>query len=137
MEVISRWNNYSKVEYVGFESLLGKTLKEVHRVGDEALIFITNDGEKYQMYHEQDCCESVEIEDICGELDDLIGEPILIAREDTKEGEQDPDGWGDDSSTWTFYNIATIKGSLTIRWFGSSNGYYSESVELIKIKEKE
>jgi hypothetical protein len=66
----------------------------------------------------------VSIEDIVGDLDDLIGAPLLRSEERT----QDDPSREYDSGTWTFYEFATIKGSVTIRWYGSSNGYYSESV---------
>jgi hypothetical protein len=55
-----------------------------------------------------------------------------MAEEVTEEGEDDEFG---DSSTWTFYKFATNKGYVTIRWFGTSNGYYSESVDFAKVKE--
>ena len=113
-------------EYVGINYLLGKTLKEVINEGDEILKFITTEDDEIFMFHDQDCCESVFIEDINGDLDDLIGEPILMAEEITEQGDAE---WG--TYTWTFYKIATIKGTVVIRWNGESNGYYSESVDII------
>lgn len=72
------------------------------------------------------------IEDICGDLNALVGSPILIAREDSSSDLQ-PGNEGDDSYTWTFYNFATTKGYVAVRWYGTSNGYYSESVDFYKL----
>lgn len=117
------------------EELIGKTLVSVNRgavYDNDLLVFTTVDGIEYRMYHQQDCCENVDIEDICGDLDDLVGEPILIAEEVTSS--ENPEGVEpeyQESFTWTFYKFATRKGYVTIRWYGSSNGYYSESVSFI------
>ena len=87
--------------------------------------------------HHQDCCESVTIDEVIGDVDDLIGSPIVRATEDTNIDEN-PGGVEvpeyQDSFTWTFYNIATAKGHVTIRWYGESNGYYSETASFDKIK---
>lgn len=116
---------------VTIADLLGKTLSDV-KVGNDEIYFETTEGEKFLMYHEQDCCEGVSIEDIAGDVKSLIGNPILVAEERTNRNDPPKDG-SDESYTWTFYEIATVKGSITIRWFGSSNGYYSESVDFKKV----
>lgn len=98
---------------------------------DESLLFHMSDASIYKMYHSQDCCEYVHIEDIEGDLNDLIGVPLLQAEESTSDAGSN-DG---DSSTWTFYKFATRKGYVTIRWYGTSNGYYSETAEIERIKD--
>ncbi len=115
------------------KELIGKTLTEVINNDDE-LIFICDNGDKYKMFHSQDCCENVTIDDINGDLTDLVGVPILRAEEvvsnDNPEGIKEPEY--QDSFTWTFYKLATINGYVDIRWYGESNGYYSESVDFAK-----
>ncbi|MBD8005841.1 DUF7448 domain-containing protein [Bacillus norwichensis] len=118
--------------YLNVDVLLGKTLSEIKNNNNHELLFYTTDGEKYKMYHDQDCCESVGIEEIIGDLGDLINSPITMAEEVTNQGETD---WG--SQTWTFYKFATNKGYVTIRWLGESNGYYSESVDFVKVENEE
>jgi hypothetical protein len=122
---MSYYGNYCNVDV-----LTGKTLESLVDEGNE-LIFKTTDGETYRMYHEQDCCESVVLEDVVGDLQDLVGSVILIAEE--VEGESPADFEAYESYTWTFYKFATRKGYVDLRWLGQSNGYYSESVSFCKV----
>ena len=117
------WNNW---KYCNVSVLKGVTLAAIEKDDDE-IKFKTVEGKEYVMYHEQDCCESVYIESIVGNLKDLIGSEILVAEEVSNVDFGQLDKY-DDSYTWTFYKFATIKGHVDIRWYGTSNGYYSESV---------
>lgn len=114
--------------------LLGKTLSSIDVNDDKSeIVFTTLDGDRYLMCHLQDCVEYVRIDDICGDLDDLIGSPILMADEATNSDETfGREIW--ESFTWTFYKFSTIKGDVTIKWLGESNGCYSESVDFVKIE---
>jgi hypothetical protein len=126
--------------YADFEDLKGKTLFKIeeNKNNDEILFYCTC-GDVYKMCHVQDCCESVYLEDVCGDWDDLIGSEILLAEDVwSKELEEQYDleiEFPSESHTWTFYKIATIKGYVTLRWYGESNGYYSESVDFLKMNE--
>lgn len=95
---------------------------------DNRILFSFASGGLATLYHQQDCCENVWIEDVCGGLNDLVGHPLLMAEERSNMADLDYDAGGG-SETWTFYRFATIKGYVTIRWCGSSNGYYSERVD--------
>lgn len=108
--------------------LKGKTVVDITQHEDYELIFKTACGNSYRMCHYQDCCEDVRIEEIVGNLADLINTPILMAEEVSQEDEK-----ASESGTWTFYKLATVKGYVTIRWYGESNGYYSEEASFEKI----
>lgn len=132
---------------MSIQLLLGKTLTDVSVNRDQdQIIFTCEDGVQYRMYHSQDCCESVTIEDINGDINDLIGSPITLAEEvasselspaqqveKTKAEEEGRCYYEDESFTWTFYKLATVKGYVDIRWYGASNGYYSESVDVVEV----
>lgn len=134
-----------------FTTLVGKTLTDITINFDRTeILFTCQDGIKYKLHHQQDCCESVSIDDICGDIKDLIGSPITMADEVSNDdfvsnfnakfsiknkygSSVDADGnYAPDSCTWTFYKLATIKGYVDIRWFGESNGYYSEGVDFVQ-----
>lgn len=113
----------------------GKTLVDVV-VGYDTIYFEFDDGSTYKMYHDQDCCESVTVDDIDGDLRDLIGSPLLVAEERTDCNTPPTDNrYYDNSFTWTFYTLATIKATVVIKWFGTSNGYYSERVSIRKCED--
>lgn len=118
--------------------LMHRTITNLQQNGDDELLFTMDNGDRYIMYHSQNCCEYVRIEDINGDLNDLVGSPVLQA--EVVSGET-RDGWEEeyqnDSYTWTFYKFATIKGSVTLRWLGESNGYYSERVDFGKVEDDE
>lgn len=111
------------------DEMVGKTMVSVTQTGNYELVFTDTDGVRYIFYHDQDCCEHVDIDDICGELDDLVGHPLVQAEEASNEGAPPPPGDYNESWTWTFYKFATMKGYVTVKWLGESNGYYSESVD--------
>ena len=117
-----------------FTELIGQTITSIEgAIKESECITITlSDGRVAVFDHWQDCCEQVEVEDVCGDINNLIGSPLTMAEEVTHDCET-PEGMGlgipTDSYTWTFYKFATIKGYVTIRWLGESNGYYSERVD--------
>jgi hypothetical protein len=111
--------------YPEIAEMVGKSFVRVVNDGD-SVTFKAEDGSGYRFQHDQD--SRVKVEDVVGDLNDLVGAPLLVAEEVVHRGED-----GDDSWTWTFYRFQTIKGSATIRWYGESNGYYSESVDLVRL----
>lgn len=148
------WNGNYDAEV---KDLLGMTIMEVNGLEprSETVVFTTNEGRKFQMHYYDDCCASYSVEDVIGDIKDLIGSPLTMAelvvsgepdaatiaerkaayeKKKAEDGENfypygpsPENGWKDESETWSFYKFATVKGYVTIRWYGSSNGYYSET----------
>lgn len=110
--------------------LIGHKVIDIHY--DDEIFQILTETHIFTLYHESDCCEHVYLQDIVGEVSDLIGNEILKAEESTSD--ENPLCCGEESFTWTFYKFATIKGYVDLRWYGSSNGYYSESVDVLVTK---
>lgn len=113
-----------------FSNLVGRTIVSITGAepkSEEVFIHLS-DGTRLRMYHNQSCCESVQLSEVHGDIADLIASPILFAEESTNQDA--PPNEYSDSWTWTFYRVGTIKGSVVLRWLGTSNGYYSESVTI-------
>ena len=109
------------------DDLVGKVIKGL-AYSDEYFQILTDDC-VYAFYHEQDCCESVWLTQVDGISDKIIGSRIVIAEEVVDEKDTE---YG--HITWSFYKIGTNKGMIDFRFQGESNGYYSETVDLIKIE---
>lgn len=124
-------NKKSNKDVNSFESLVGQTILRIEGLERESeRIDIFTMEKQISLFHDQDCCEWVRVEDVCGDPNDLIKQYVCEA-EVVTNSESHPEGFDAlsvESFTWTFYKIRTHGGDLTIRWLGSSNGYYSEEV---------
>jgi hypothetical protein len=109
-----------------FKQMIGSTIERINQTSNE-MTFYTTDGRAFMFHHYQDCCESVYIEDVVGDVEDLIGSPLVMAEEVSNMDAPKPEH-AYESYTWTFYRFGTNKGSITVRWLGVSNGFYSEGV---------
>lgn len=117
------------VEVNELAPMLGATLALVRaKEGDDEMVCVAQDGRTFRFFHAQDCCERVAIADIVGDIGDLLRAPLVTAEEVSSEGEPAPESKYVESYTWTFYRFATARGTVTVRWLGESNGYYSEGV---------
>lgn len=111
------------------DMLQGEVVEKVEGLSndsDEVLFHLSN-GVIVKLYHKQDCCEHVSVEDVDDGASKLLdGQHIVSAYESVTRGE----GEYGDTQTYTFYHLRTALGDVCIRWYGSSNGHYSESVDI-------
>lgn len=115
--------------------IVGKTIESVVNEGNETILFVCRDGDAFEAHHMQDCCETVVVHDISGDLQTLVGFEIIAAEEtvsnewpdDVPKEDYSPESFTE-SFTWTTHKFETAVAIVLVRWLGTSNGYYSESV---------
>lgn len=128
MTIYENTANPDDGEWVEFSTLKGMKFDTVRRDGDK-IHFVLGSGKEsgYTLLHIQDCCEHVYIESIDGgNIEDISGHVILDAYESKSRDDN-----AAESGTWSFYIIRTMYDTVTIRFYGTSNGYYSESAQLV------
>jgi hypothetical protein len=121
-----------------FAKLIGQTPVEIDgmKEGSEEVTIVTKEGGKLTLRYEPDCCASCSICQVDGDPMDLLGLPLQMCEESgnvpdhdmlTEQGAGNGASYHDESYTWTFVRFATVAGYVTLRWYGSSNGYYREA----------
>ena len=114
-----------------FKTLANKKIVDVRglKSGSDHISILFADGDAIKFYHSQSCCESVEVDDVYGCEADLV-DAIPYDIELVQSNDRPRDKY-DSSFTWSFYKFRTSKGYVDVRWYGCSNGYYSETVDVV------
>lgn len=115
----------SNSKNIDISSLVGKTITSLYWDQYKSeLTMIDSDGIHHSLGGISGDGGCVYVEDVNGNLDDLLNSPILMAEEKTAPA--------DGSSIWSnyqdrhfFYEIATIKGAVHMRFFGEAGAYYA------------
>ena len=123
---LSMMNKQDKLSVLVNKIITKVDVKHTYDDRADEIHFYFSDNSRCAFYHDQDCCESVTVDDVNGDWSDLIGSPLLVAEERSEHGDAE---YG--TETWTFYTFRTVKGSVDVKWYGESNGYYSESVDFV------
>jgi len=112
------------------KDLVGETLAfiDADDKGEEVML-TTQSGRRIRIYHMQDCCEYVRVEDTQGNWHDLVGKVITEATKGVNP-EGDPTPGCPDSGTRTTLTFRVDDATVISKWIGESNGYYSESVDI-------
>ena len=126
------------MEIKSFKDLKGRTITDIKGLIKCSFTaeFTLSDGTVVLMNSYEHSCGhdvSVTIEDVVGDISDLLNSEILLAEEISNK----PSDEDDRIKSWTFYKLSTIKGSVTVRWYGESNGYYGTGVDISEKEEED
>ena len=136
MTIKINWNVGQHRQDTGVKNCLSELVGEVIATvqggnkEDDFCILTTVSGKAIKIYHDQHCCEEVQIED--EESDDIVGGVVHFAAFVDGISGGKSKNWQDGyTCTWSFLKIETSKGSIWQRWLGESNGHYSETVDVL------
>lgn len=118
----SRFDDAELSDMIGAEFV---SVKRINPDYQDTIRFACADGRVFLMTHFNLCCESVDIEEIHGELSDLVGGRVVDAYCATGDSE---------AGQWTFYRISTERATVSIRWWANDN-YYSVDVHFVVAKD--
>lgn len=112
------------------------------RVGSKEVEIDTDRGTIW-MYHPQECCEQVELVDVTGDPEDLVGGILVLFEHRTHRNpnEKPPKkstkkGCPANDNPFVFYELRTTKGDVTLRWEKTSDTAYGTDV-IVRFKEAE
>ncbi len=96
---------------------------------ENKIMITTISGRRFMFCHNQDCCESVTIVDVDGyKQEDLKGDLLQIDYETFEPMDYC------DHTTLTNIRFVCNHRTMIVRWVGTSNGFYSETVSFCEIK---
>jgi len=108
-----------------------------HWASFDQLIFKSTCGRTFRLG--TDDCSAPELIDIVGDLQDLVGHPLLQAESVQSKAKLSnrykfsrKKADTHTKSMWTYYKFATIKGHVHLRWLGESD-YYSVEVDFVEL----
>lgn len=115
---------------VSVKELIGKTITDVaimDQLDEDRVKLCCSDGSKYIMGHTQQHSESVYLEEVEGNIFDILNSPVIDAREDVSN-----DWVGHSGHIYTTYIIATNNGAVVFKWAGTEDEDCSGDVRIRK-----
>lgn len=116
------------------EALVGELIKSIDiDMKEHEILIETESGRFFLIYHSQDCCESVTIEKLNhpGILN-FVGRVVSGASiDEVYSGKMTEHN---ESETKTIVSLRCDDDTEIVEWIGTSNGYYSESVDFTELQ---
>lgn len=118
-----------------FSKLIGKTITQAFITKDNTKLILKSHDQTFTLYGSSDDDADSWVEDIDNDLSTILNSPILSVQEKSKKlSDKDIDQKNsahvENYPTWYFYEISTIKGSVTLRFYSQDGTFYSAKMHL-------